>query len=199
MRGVERELMMSGIGGQGVQLASQVLTRGALAEGRQAQFFGSYGGVMRGGNTEATIVIADGPIEAPPMVDEVWAAILMHHEHSEPTRTRLRPGRLAFVNSTVYEGEVGDDAVVIEVPATDLAVEVGNVMTASMVMVAAFAAATRFVSLESLITAVAQSLPSYRKQHIELNVKALQVGFEAAPAVLTDAWAEDVPVVGANR
>ena len=28
--------------------------------------FGSYGGMMRGGNTEATLVFADGPIEAPP-------------------------------------------------------------------------------------------------------------------------------------
>ena len=58
---MERELVMTGIGGQGIQLAAQVLARAALSEGRQVQLFGSYGGMMRGGNTEATVVVADGP------------------------------------------------------------------------------------------------------------------------------------------
>ena len=65
---MERELLLTGIGGQGVQLAAQVLARAAIAEGREVQMFGSYGGMMRGGNTEATVVVADGPIEAPPTV-----------------------------------------------------------------------------------------------------------------------------------
>ena len=51
---MERELLLTGIGGQGVQLAAQVLARAAIAEGRSVQMFGSYGGMMRGGNTEAT-------------------------------------------------------------------------------------------------------------------------------------------------
>ena len=46
----ERELAMTGIGGQGVQFAAQVMSRGAIAEGRQVMMFGSYGGMMRGGN-----------------------------------------------------------------------------------------------------------------------------------------------------
>jgi Pyruvate/2-oxoacid:ferredoxin oxidoreductase gamma subunit len=196
---MERSLMMTGIGGQGVQLAAQVLTRAALAEGHQVQLFGSYGGVMRGGNTEATLVVADGPIEAPPMVDDVWAAMLMHHDYSESTRARLRAGSYVFVNSTVYEGDLGRaDVEVVEIPATDLAVEIGNIMTASMVMAAAFAASTHLVALDALTAAVATALPSYRKKHIELNVRALQVGFEAAPAVVTDAWAPE-PSIGALR
>ena len=40
---MERELMVTGIGGQGVQLATQVLARAAMAEGREVLLFGSYG------------------------------------------------------------------------------------------------------------------------------------------------------------
>jgi Pyruvate/2-oxoacid:ferredoxin oxidoreductase gamma subunit len=58
---MERTLLMTGIGGQGIQLAAQVLVRAALAEGREVQLFGSYGGMMRGGNTEAAIVVGTGP------------------------------------------------------------------------------------------------------------------------------------------
>src|SRR5690606_19821427 len=94
---VERELMVTGIGGQGVQLATQVLARAAMAEGREVMLFGSYGGMMRGGNTDTTLVIADGPITAPPVVPSTWSAILMHHDYWHPVRARLRSGSVVFV------------------------------------------------------------------------------------------------------
>lgn len=190
---MERELVLTGIGGQGVQLAAQVLARAAIAEGRSAQMFGSYGGMMRGGNTEATLVIADGAIGAPPTVAETWSAIFMHHDFSEPTRAKLRPGSLVLVNTTVFEGSFGDEYQVLEVPATDLAVDLGNIMAASMIMLGAYAAATGMVALDSLDAAVTASLPSYRAQHVARNVAAIRAGFEVAPRGLSPAWKE-VPV-----
>ncbi len=192
---MERELVLTGIGGQGVQLAAQVLARAAIAEGRSAQMFGSYGGMMRGGNTEATLVLADGAIGAPPTVAETWSAIFMHHDFSEPTRAKLRPGSLVLVNSTVFEGSFdADEHQVVEVPATDLAVDLGNVMTASMIMLGAYVAVTGMVALDSLEAAVGDSLPSYRTQHVARNVAAIGVGFEFAPRDLSPAWIErEVP------
>ncbi len=182
--------MITGIGGQGVQLASLVVARAAITEGREAQLFGSYGGVMRGGNTESTVVVGDGPIEAPSTVGETWSAILMHHDYVEPTLFRLRPGSVVLVNSTVYEAAFDRTSyVALDVPATDIAVEVGNIMTASMVMIGAYAAFTGLVGLPALRQAVADSLPSYRQNHVELNVKALEAGFASAPENAAPAWA----------
>jgi Pyruvate/2-oxoacid:ferredoxin oxidoreductase gamma subunit len=195
---VERELVMTGIGGQGIQLATQLLARAAIAEGREVQLFGSYGGMMRGGNTEATIVIADGPIEAPPTVGQTWSAILMHHEYVGPTLQRIRPGSVILVNTTVFDarGAAALDrthCTVIDVPASDLAVDVGNVMTASMVMLGAYAAVTDIVALGALEEAVAAALPSYRTQHVALNVDALRAGHESVPRSVAPAWT-GVPV-----
>ncbi len=177
---MELELLMTGIGGQGIQLAAQVLARAAVNEGLFVQLFGSYGGMMRGGNTEATLVIADVAVEAPPTVHSAYAAILMHHEYAKTVLDRVRMGGVTLVNASVFEHPVQrDDVVVIEVPATDLAVEVGHVMTASMIMAAAFAKVTRLVSLDSLAAAVSETLPSYRTQHIALNVAALNAGYSA--------------------
>jgi 2-oxoacid:acceptor oxidoreductase gamma subunit (pyruvate/2-ketoisovalerate family) len=188
---VERELVMTGIGGQGIQLAAQILSRAALAEGREVQLFGSYGGMMRGGNTEATVVIADAPVEAPPTIAETWSAILMHHDYSEPALARLRPGSVVLVNSTVFAAALDRDGyVVVDVPATDLAVEVGNIMAASMVMAGAYAAVTGIVRLDSLAAAVTDALPSYRAQHVALNVDALRAGYDSAPHDLAPAWPE---------
>ena len=190
---MERELVMTGIGGQGIQLAAQLLARAAVAEGREVQLFGSYGGMMRGGNTEATVVIADAPIEAPPTVGHTWSAILMHHDYVEPTLSRLRPGSLALVNSTLFDVPFDRaDCTVIDLPATDLAVEAGSIMVASMVMLGAYAATTDIVSIDSLADAVADSLPSYRTQHVATNTAALRVGFDAVPRGTARAW-EQVP------
>jgi len=190
---MERELVLTGIGGQGIQLAAQVLARAAITEGRQVQMFGSYGGMMRGGNTEATVVIADGAIEAPPTIADTWSAIFMHHDFSEPTRAKLRPGALVLVNTTVFEGTFDADTHrVVEVAATDIAVDLGNIMTASMVMLGAYVAATDMVSLDSVDAAIAASLPAYRSQHVARNVDAVKAGFDAAPRALVPAW-EEVP------
>src|SRR5262245_27209232 len=188
-RSMERELLVTGIGGQGIQLAAQVVARAALTEGREVQLFGSYGGMMRGGNTEATLVVADGPVEAPPTVGSAWAAIVMHHDFSGPTLARLRPGSLVMVNTTVFDHPLDREAwVVVELAATDLAVELGNIMTASMVMVGAYAAVTGLVQLDSLVDAVVASLPPYRARHAGLNQDALRAGYAAAPDLRTPAW-----------
>lgn len=169
---------MTGIGGQGVQLAGEVLARAAIARGLQVQRFGSYGGMMRGGNTDVTLVFADGPIEAPPTVSQAWSAIVMHPAYAPPTISRVRPDGIIFVNSTVCPDEpIGPTT--RRVPATDLAIELGTPMVASMVMIGAYAAETDLVGLDDLTRAVAESLPSYRSQHIELNTRALHAGFNA--------------------
>jgi len=49
-----------------------------------------------------------------------------------------------------------------------------------MVMTGAYARITELVSLDSLKAAVAACLPSYRTQHVELNVQALDAGWEVA-------------------
>ena len=81
---MEREVLVSGVGGQGVQLAAQTLARAAALEGREVTLFGVYGGSMRGGNTDSTVVIGDTPIEAPPIVSHAWSAIVMSLQFWQP-------------------------------------------------------------------------------------------------------------------
>lgn len=186
---MERQLVMTGIGGQGIQLAARVLTLAALAEGRQVQLFGSYGGMMRGGDTQATIVVGDEPITAPPTIPATWSAIVMHHDYWESTRQRLRPGTVVLLNTTVFDAEVDwSSCRVVEVPATELAGTAGSVMAASMVMLGAYVAATHLVSLGAVVGALEEALPSYRQQHRELNERALRAGHDLVGDPVVVAW-----------
>jgi Pyruvate/2-oxoacid:ferredoxin oxidoreductase gamma subunit len=187
---MERELMVSGIGGQGVQLAAQVIARAATAEGRNVMFFGMYGGEMRGGNTESTVVVADGPLDAPPIIAKTWSAMVMHTEFWASTRAKLRPGSVVVLNSTLVHADIDRDSLnVVELPATELAAtELGNVMTQSMVMTGAYLALTGLVPLEAAIAAMRDALPSYRRQHADLNERALRVGAGRVEPLAFPAW-----------
>jgi 2-oxoacid:acceptor oxidoreductase gamma subunit (pyruvate/2-ketoisovalerate family) len=186
---IEREIMFTGIGGQGVQLAAQVLARAAVKEEREVMLFGSYGGTMRGGQTDSTLVVGDGPLLAPPIVEKLWAAVGLHHAFWEPVRRKLRPGAVVVVNASLFEGELDRSAQhVFEVPATSIASEVGNPMSASMVLVGALAGVTGLLSVDCLVEAMRESLPSYRRQHAEVNERALRAGSESVPSVVCPAW-----------
>jgi 2-oxoglutarate ferredoxin oxidoreductase subunit gamma len=185
---VERELLITGIGGQGVQLVAQVLARAAALEGRNVMYLGLYGGMMRGGNTDSTVVIGDSPIEAPPVVSKAWASIAMHDQYWEPIEPKLRPGGLVLVNDATFTTEIHADVTVVRVPATDVATDLGNPLGGAMVMLGAYSGTTRIVELVSLVDAMRQSIPPYRTQHIEANDRALRAGWDLLPANANPAW-----------
>jgi Pyruvate/2-oxoacid:ferredoxin oxidoreductase gamma subunit len=192
---VERELLMTGIGGQGVQLAAQLLAKAATRSGRHVQMFGSYGGMMRGGNTDATLIVGDEPVQAPPMVSSAWSALVMHYEFAAPTLDRLRDGGLLVVNTSVVTSFAADPSVqVLAIAASEIAIKLGAAAAATMVALGGYAQATQIVGIDELIATLSVVLPSYRSQHIESNARALQAGADAAHAsgVSLAAWPEKV-------
>ena len=189
---MEREILFTGIGGQGIQLAAQVLARAALAEGREVMLFGSYGGTMRGGPTDSTLVVADAPVSAPPIVSRAWSAIAMHPTYFPHVAAKLAPEAVVVANLSLFTAPIaGDRWRVHGVPATQLANECGSALAGAIVLVAAYASLTGLVSLDALLAGLAASLPERRRQHRELNERALRAGFAALPAGAAPAWTEE--------
>ncbi|QUR67803.1 2-oxoacid:acceptor oxidoreductase family protein [Mycobacterium spongiae] len=177
---MRREVVMTGIGGQGIQLCAQVLARGALRAGLHVQLFGSYGGMMRGGNTEASLIVSDAPVTAPPTIDKAWSGFVMHHDYSQPTLARLTPESLVLVDSTVFEGPLPAELEsVTQIPATAIAIDLGRKQIASMVLLGAYLAVTGLVDLDAVKAAVPEALPSYREKLGGPNQEALDAGFAA--------------------
>jgi Pyruvate/2-oxoacid:ferredoxin oxidoreductase gamma subunit len=56
---VERAVIMTGIGGQGIQLVAKLLAQAAIREEKQVMMFGLFMGTIRGGSSESTVVIAE--------------------------------------------------------------------------------------------------------------------------------------------
>ena len=184
------EVLLTGIGGQGVQLCAKALAMAATAESRQAMLSSHYGGEMRGGQTEASVVVADGGLRSLPILPSAGSAFVMHHAHWGPVGDRLRPGSVAVVNSSVVPtGTVaGAGLVVIDVPASALASEAGAPMTAGFVLLGAFVSATALVGAEAVIDAMKELVPPYRREHVAANEAAIRAGAGAVVAGQADLW-----------
>jgi len=190
--GQEREIMWTGIGGQGVQLAAKILALAATREGREVMSLGTYGGTMRGGNTDATVVIADGPIQSPPMVSKTWAALVVHPRFYEPIAPKLRSDGLVFVDADLLEDPLPETtANQISIPATQIAREADASKAAALVLLGAFARTTDIVSPSALELSLAEALPSYRQQTLESNRRALLAGHDAVSPRTQPAWATE--------
>ena len=187
------EVLLTGIGGQGVQLCAKALAMAATAEGRQAMLSSHYGGEMRGGQTEAAVVVADGELRSLPIVPSAGSAFVMHHAHWAPVADRLRPGSVVVVNSTVVPSQdlrgPDSDLVIVEVPATALAAESGAPMTAGFVLLGAFASATCLVGMDALIEAMRELVPPYRREHVAANEAAIRSGAGVVAVGQVDLWA----------
>jgi Pyruvate/2-oxoacid:ferredoxin oxidoreductase gamma subunit len=186
---VEREVLLTGIGGQGVQLAATILARAATREEREVMTLGTYGGTMRGGNTDSTLIVADRAISSPPIVSRAWSAIGAHPRYWPGVRARLRPDALAVWNAELFGADVEIGARhAVPVAATHIAQEIGSPLAASLVLLGAYVAASGLVSLDAALAAMEESLPAYRREHLAKNAAALRAGFAAAPAALAPAW-----------
>lgn len=187
----ERAVVLTGIGGQGVQLMAQVLARAATLEARGVSLFGVYAGAMRGMNTDATVIVSDGALDSPPIASHAWAAVAMHDRFWEPVAPRVDEGGLILVNDATFETAL-DPAThtVMRVRATDTARELGHEIAASMVMTGAFASCTGLVTIDAAVEAMRASIPPYRTQHIEANEAAIRAGAELVAPGTFPAWTE---------
>src|SRR4029077_20669283 len=104
---MERAIGMTGIGGQGIQLVAKLLAEAAIREGRQVMMFGMFGGMIRGGSSESTVVLADDEIVSPPIVPEIWAVLAMHSDGVAKLAPKVCPGGILVRNATMVSPPSG--------------------------------------------------------------------------------------------
>ncbi len=193
---MEVEVMISGIGGQGIQLVAKTLSVAAISEAHHVQMSSEIGGEMRGGLSISSVVIGDHPIKALPILDKTSSALIFHHKFSEKVIGNLRPDAVVMLNDSVFEGEIQkEDLQIWRIAATTIAEDMGHPMTAGFVMLGAFNKITGLVSQNALSDAMEKVIPPYRKQHIEANLAALRAGEDSVSSDYASIWNHNSPLL----
>jgi indolepyruvate ferredoxin oxidoreductase beta subunit len=185
-----KNILLTGVGGQGTILAAKMLTIGLMEEGYDVKMSEIHGMSQRGGSVTSQVRYSDEQVWSP-VIEKGTADIIVSFEKMEALRNLdyIRPGGTVVVNSeeipsmTVLTGEeeysssVMDEVrkaveKVTEIDASGLARELGNVKAANVILLGALVKAMELeeIDWERIIR------ENVKEKFVELNLKALEVG-----------------------
>ncbi|HWR29651.1 MAG TPA: 2-oxoacid:acceptor oxidoreductase family protein [Negativicutes bacterium] len=175
---MNKEMIFSGFGGQGVMLMGQIIAYAGMMEGQQVSWFPAYGPEMRGGTANCSVIIGDEPVGTP-IVTEPSIVVAMNLPSLDKFEPMLMPGGALLINNSLIErGPHRTDVKAFLVPCNDIAKELGNPKVANMVMVGAIVAASGSVSIESVLNILSKKIFKNKPQVMPLNEQAIRRGME---------------------
>jgi len=176
---MHEELILAGFGGQGVMVAGKLIAYAAMEEGYNVTYIPSYGAEVRGGTANCTVIISEEEIPSP-VATSPTMLIVMNEPSYRKFVPRLREDGVLFYNASLIKNPPEDVKVrgdIVPIAANELALEIGDVRVANMVMVGAAAKRMGQIPLEQFKEALKEVIPSYRANLIPLNEKAIDAGF----------------------
>jgi indolepyruvate ferredoxin oxidoreductase beta subunit len=191
----EFNVVLAGVGGQGILLAAEILGTAAVKEGLNVRVSELHGMAQRGGAVVSNVRIGEKVLA--PTVLEGQADVLLGFEPLETLRNlkfasekalvimsdeKIPPTELAAKMMKYPSMEEILEKIhrftknVTVVEAAKLAKKAGNILTQNIVLIGALAAAGKMpVKTESVVEALRELVPA---KHVEINVKAFKLGYE---------------------
>ena len=181
---MRKQLRFTGVGGQGVLLAGEILATAYINAGKYGVQAATYTSQVRGGPTKVDIILDDEPILYPYAVDgEIDFMLSVADKSYQLFKDGVKEGGIiVYEPNLVYPTE--DDKArwkMFPIEVITIAKEkVGNVITQSVV---ALAIATRMNNLDKdlVYQAMIETVPA---KAVEVNKKAFELGYQAAEEVL---------------
>ncbi len=176
--GERYELRFSGSGGQGMILAGIIMAEAASIYGdKNAVQSQSYGPESRGGASKAEVVISDQAIDYP-KATAIDCMLAMTQEACTKYHGDIKDEGILLVDSDEVKDLPDGKFKLYKFPIIATARdELGKVIVANIISLGMITELTGVVSHEAIEEAVLSRVP---KPFLELNKKALQLGFEKA-------------------
>jgi len=175
------EIRWHGRGGQGAVTASEIIAKAAIAQGKYAQAFPSFGVERRGAPVEAFTRIDDKPIYVRSKIYEPDIIVVLDPTLLGPQLAEgLKENGLVIVNSEKSPDEIREllgrkDVRVAVVDATKIALETLKRPIVNTAILGAFVKATGLVDLDKVLEAVKEKVPP---RTVEANLEAVKRAYE---------------------
>ena len=180
---MEKSIIIAGFGGQGVMVCGQLIGY-TVAEttDNYVTYLPSYGAEQRGGTANCFVVIADVPVGSPKPYPADYAMI-MNNPSLDKFENSVTPNGTVFLNSSVVSNKpTRSDITIVNIPAGDIAVELGNTKVSNLIMVGAFVGFTGLIPPEKVLETAFKKLGAKRPELNELNKAAFERGLAIGKA-----------------
>jgi 2-oxoglutarate ferredoxin oxidoreductase subunit gamma len=177
---MQESFLFAGFGGQGVMFAGQLLAYAAMDEGLNVTWIPSYGPEMRGGTAHCIVVMSDKPIGSPIVRNPQVAVVFNIASFAKYEPLVAKDGLLARNSSLIPQVSSRTDITHLNIPASQIADDLGDLRLMNVVMLGAVLAARPVVSLYAIRKALENHLPARHRDLLPLNYRALDKGAEAA-------------------
>ena len=173
---MKKSFVFSGSGGQGIMSAGIMLAHAAIDMKKHATFLPEYGPEQRGGSAKCTVIIGDDEIVSP-LTKKCDNLVALNEQAYSKFSDSIKPGGNLIVNSSLVTSEINrDDVNVISVPVDDIALEVGSIKVANVVIIGVLIGATGIVSKEIFVKSLEAKFREKKPEILEMNMKALEKG-----------------------
>ncbi|MCB5262425.1 MAG: 2-oxoacid:acceptor oxidoreductase family protein [Candidatus Cloacimonetes bacterium] len=171
------EIRLSGSGGQGLILGGIILARAAVLDNHKVTQTQSYGPESRGGYSRADVIISDRDIFFPEATN-FNCLLALTQEACDKYLFDLRDTGILIIDTTFVKNLALAADNTYELPFTEIAQsELGSAISTNVLSVAFLTKITGIVSDASLAASIALSVkPSF----VDLNIKAMKLGFKLA-------------------
>jgi 2-oxoglutarate ferredoxin oxidoreductase subunit gamma len=172
-------ILFSGFGGQGILTLGQLIASIALNKGKEVTWMPSYGAEMRGGTANCSVIISDKMIGSPIASTNIDILCAMNISSIVKFLNNVKPGGQVYVNSSIVKEPVSrSDIDATYIDASNIAVKVGSLRVANMVMLAAFLQKTDLFSFEDVEKVLHQLFSAKYPHLIPLNIEAVKQGLQ---------------------
>ncbi len=170
------EIILSGIGGQGLVSSGNILGEAASEyEDKFVTMTMTYGVSARGGFSKSDILIDEEFVPYYKALNPGIVLVLADKAYGK-IKDKIGPETLVIINEDEvenYDENLGD---VHSFPLSELAFEVGSLKTLNVLALSLIVGKTGLIKRENLEKTIANKYPEAK----ELNMKAVEKGFELA-------------------
>jgi 2-oxoglutarate ferredoxin oxidoreductase subunit gamma len=172
---MKTEVRISGLGGQGIVLAGQILGKAAAYDGKNVVQTQSYGSEARGSVAKSEIVISDTQIGYP-MVRKCDILVGLSQEAVDKNIKDLKEEGTLLVDDSIVKNLPDTKARIYKISATKIAESsCSEKLYANIVMLGALIRFTKIISAETVEKAIKDSVP---KKAVNINIQAFRKGLE---------------------
>ncbi len=175
-------LLIAGSGGQGGMSMGMSLAASAVEGGKHATFMPLYGPEQRGGSAKCTVIISDEEIISP-LPRQTDGLIAMNESSYKKFINELRPcGVLVRNMSRITSPLKRTDIVCVDLPADDLAHELGSDKVSGIILIGAMIGYSDMMDPQIFMSSLEHKFAAKGAALVKLNQAALYKGIELGKA-----------------